>query len=353
MKPRSSTLLPSALAVFLLGGAAIAASGAFVSTAPLGAQEEEDEDPDELGLGLRAALDDLRENDPERAERLRARFLDGDASAWRELDEHREFLERLEDAPPRVRKLMVRDQRYDLAVREEARAFRGAPSADKEEALRMLIDDWFDVRQDLRRARLEELRREIAEFEEPDEPGEHEALDWLVGALEEANEEALYALREDYWVRLGEAMETVDERRAEWWFEIVESDPEGVPFALESWRESDPEAFDAALASAGAGLRLVQAEAELLGYVVENELGADEADEQAEQLMRGPRGPELRPLLERLVRLDRELLLEERRELERRARELPQEIEMRDQMRPLLVTAELLRRTGREDVLEW
>ncbi|MEM9802921.1 MAG: hypothetical protein AAGA20_21530 [Planctomycetota bacterium] len=313
---------------------------------------------DDLEPGLRVALEHLRDTDPERAERILAGLREDDEDAWRELDRHFEFLERLEGAEGPERRLLERDQRYAAAVRAETTAYRAEPTPASEEAVRKLLDDWFTVRQELRRLRVDDLKVNLREMEEHLGEDANSDLErgfpWLVGALEEASDETLDDLVHEHAEQLGSAMERVDERLAEWWWEIVETDEEGVAFALERWRESEPEKARAVEREGGAELGLIAAEVELVRFVLAIE-GDRRGDREvvAERLVAESSAGELRTLLTRIGALELEVVREEREHLREQLERLPRQIERREEMRTWLVTAELLRRTDREDVLEW
>ncbi|MEM1449488.1 MAG: hypothetical protein AAGI22_10250 [Planctomycetota bacterium] len=342
--PHTSLLVPLLLSLPLL------------HAAPTGARAQEE--AEDLEPGLRVALEHLRETDPDRAERILAGLREDDEDAWRELDLHFEFLERLEDAEGPERRLLERDQRYAAAVRADVEAFRAAPTQEAEAALRQLLDDWFGVRQELRRMRVDRLREEMRAIEEDEGEDAETDLDrgfpWLVGALEEAREETLEDLVNEHAEQLGSAMERVSERLGEWWWEIVETDAEGAAFALERWRAEEPEQARAVERAGGAELGLIAAEVQLVRAVLAlKEERRGEPEEVAEALLRGPAAASLRPLLEHIGALELAMARQEREHVRRQLQRLPAEIERREQMRALLVTAELLRRTDRGDVLEW
>ena len=124
--------------------------------------------------------------------------------------------------------------------------------------------------------------------------------------------------------------------------------------ALERWRAEEPEQARAVERAGGAELGLIAAEVQLVRAVLAlKEERRGEPEEVAEALLRGPAAASLRPLLEHIGALELAMARQEREHVRRQLQRLPAEIERREQMRALLVTAELLRRTDRGDVLEW
>ncbi|MEM6672446.1 MAG: hypothetical protein AAF726_06350 [Planctomycetota bacterium] len=270
----------------------------------------------ELPPHLRAALEDLRASDPGRAaEIVDALNLDVEM-ALEQLEQHADFMHRLEEASPELRRLLERDQRYRLAVRDEARSASHANSSNAPEALQQLLDDWFDVRQALRRQELERMQEHLRELGEEREGSEREsALDWLAGALLERDEASIEERERDAVELLGAGLE-----------------------------RSSPE------------LSLLELEIELLRDLESRGLRAeteDEAFELAEELLRESTSSAMVGLLDRIAALEVELRRMERAHLEQRCREAPRMIARREELRPILVELELLRWTGREEALEW
>lgn len=332
------------------------------------ALEAQDEELDELDLEeeQRAALEDLRRRDADLWEWLVEALAEDDDEAWEVLDAHVDYLERVAEASPRVRRALAAQDELAQRVRTSVERFHDAESDAARRAaegeVRAALESWFDLRQELRAFDVEAIREEVADFRsellEHRDPDDREdaAADWLFGALEEAGPERMEELDEERVYLWGEAMELVDEELGEWWWELVETDPDGAYETFEAWRAAEPELFERVVAAGGAGLELLETERELHLWVLENDSPRRD-EEQIERTVESvfdaePTHP-LVPLLRRAAELDAQVANEEFAVLEDELVELESQRAARAALRDTIVTAELLRATDREHLLDW
>lgn len=241
-----------------------------------------------------------------------------------------------------------------------AAAHLAAPSPATEAELRAALEHWFDLRQELRGIELDYRRLERAEFaaELEAERAARDELEygWLIGALEEATPawaRELEVERAELW---GEGFEALNDDLADWWYGVVETDPEGMADTLAAFHEVEPGTCAEARGHIDAELALLEGEIALVAHVLARDVprGSEEERERCvEDALEGGGFPELRALVERCAALDLEV---QAGELEHLGEEIVLEarrIEERAAQRDVVIQAEFLRRIEREHLLEW
>ena len=323
------------------------------------AQEQEDNvdayDPPEA-----AVLELMRLQDAEEHEEFVSLLEETDEETWYELGQLVLELEEVERAAPGIRGRLLRHAALEEELRTLQRRWFAAPSTERESALRDALGRAFDLRQELR-----ELQFAWTQVQAEDE---REELEERYDDLGEMAEERLYIALEtasparmrELWIELGEdwgyALQALDHARAESWFALVETDPEGLTPTFEDWEREAPELFARLRSQAGGGLAILEQELRLHRAVLASDAPRsddDQLEETIEAVVEEGAWPELFALAERMAELELDFVREEHdddlQQAHRRHRELPRRAELRE----LIIEAELLRRTEREQLLSW
>ena len=330
----------------------------------------------DLDPRLEEALNDLRIRAPEVAERIEEALERDPEEAEEFLEEHADYLDRLREAPPELRALLLKqealqievDDRVDAVLEAQDRADQAREEGEEQlrkealserdrldQELADSLERWFDLRQEIRWKELEEVEEEMVELEErhdylcEGENREEARAEWIDRILEEgpeAAEEQLAIWEEsERWLAMAGGLYAVAWERADEGLDDL--DPEEMEFEeLVAWAEEDPEILELAIESAGPAYALEEGRVELTAFLLEH---LDDGELELTQ----EEGVELRQRLDLLIETEIAAAGEELAQLRVEIEERRQRLERREDFRDLIVTVKHAELLGDEELLEW